>query len=341
VATRAAEALLEVDRIRRYLDASTTVLFAQNGMCRLWPPNGQHYVGLRYGSSSSSSTTTTPATPARPNFGAVVTTHGVTSSGPFASVHASSASVVVGPVLFNDDGDTLLSASPPADPAGLIPLLATPALAGTAVPAWDLWARQLDKLVVNAVINPLTALLRVRNGVLFDRAAADPSGPISALIRLVVFEAWLVLERHVTARALYRLTRAYAAAADETPLAQRFSYDALLARVLAVGAQVRENTSSMLQHVLAGRPTEVREFNGWIVDTAAAVRLRPEDVAVNARIVALVQEGAHLHEDELEPTFDIAAHVERAWGTVVHKVSRVMRGRAEPIARESGGAWAR
>ncbi|PHH68467.1 hypothetical protein CDD83_6085 [Cordyceps sp. RAO-2017] len=68
----------------------------------------------------------------------------------------------------------------------------------------------------------------------------------------------------------------------------------------AFGARVAANSSSMLQDVRAGRPTEVRDFNGWLVDTAAfldpAGRL---DTSAHQAIVRLVEAGEPLTEADL------------------------------------------
>ncbi|KND91594.1 hypothetical protein TOPH_03781 [Tolypocladium ophioglossoides CBS 100239] len=66
----------------------------------------------------------------------------------------------------------------------------------------------------------------------------------------------------------------------------------------AFGARVGENTSSMLQDVQAGRQTEVRDFNGWLVDTAAFLD-QGLDVSTHRALVALVESGTVLNKEEL------------------------------------------
>lgn len=87
IATKATDAMPQVDRIRRYLGGDSTVAFAQNGMCKLWPPLGDAYVRARFPDGTS------------PDWVACVTTHGVTSQGPFKSTHTAPAGVLVGPVM--------------------------------------------------------------------------------------------------------------------------------------------------------------------------------------------------------------------------------------------------
>ncbi|EHR39924.1 ketopantoate reductase family protein [Alishewanella jeotgali] len=96
------------------------------------------------------------------------------------------------------------------------------------------------KLAVNAAINPLTALLQCKNGVLAD-AEFQPQ------LQAIVAEVCVV------------------AAAEGIAL----SLDATLALVYQVIAATAANQSSMLQDVKAGRRTELSAITGFIVQTAA------------------------------------------------------------------------
>jgi 2-dehydropantoate 2-reductase len=92
------------------------------------------------------------------------------------------------------------------------------------------------KLVINASINALTALLRVTNGELLERPAARE------LMREAATEAALV------------------AAAKEI----RLPYANPIEAVETVARNTASNTSSMLQDVLRGTPTEIDAINGAI-----------------------------------------------------------------------------
>jgi 2-dehydropantoate 2-reductase len=96
------------------------------------------------------------------------------------------------------------------------------------------------KLVVNAAINPLTALLRVPNGALLERP---------------------------TTRALLAETASEAAA---VAAAQNVTlpYPDPVAMVTSVAQRTAANRSSMLQDVLRGAPTEIDAINGAVVRTA-------------------------------------------------------------------------
>lgn len=93
------------------------------------------------------------------------------------------------------------------------------------------------KLAINAVINPLSALLRVENGDL-ESLAATAAGLIEELVPVAA-------------------ARGIALDAAET-----------LEKVLASMRQTARNPSSMLQDLRAGRPTEINWINGAIVSLA-------------------------------------------------------------------------
>ncbi len=91
-------------------------------------------------------------------------------------------------------------------------------------------------MIVNAAINPITAILRARNGVILE----DPNA--RALAEAVVREGVDVVNR----------------------LGIRLPSDPL-AETLRVAEATRDNQSSMLQDVLNRRRTEVDYINGAIV----------------------------------------------------------------------------
>src|SRR4030067_184694 len=98
------------------------------------------------------------------------------------------------------------------------------------------------KVIINAAINPLTAILRVPNGALAP--ADDPLG----LMGSIVPEAVAVAKAHHV----------------ELPYPNPFE------RVKAVALATATNHSSMLQDVLKGRPTEIDAINGKIVEHGRA-----------------------------------------------------------------------
>ncbi|MEW6286019.1 MAG: 2-dehydropantoate 2-reductase [Chloroflexota bacterium] len=101
------------------------------------------------------------------------------------------------------------------------------------------------KLVINAAINPLTALLRVKNGELLTNPFA----------------------REV----MWALAREAAEAARAENIVLPFNDP--LAKVEEVAQRTAANTSSMLQDVLRGTPTEIDAICGAVVRTAEKHRL--------------------------------------------------------------------
>ena len=146
---------------------------------------------------------------------------------------------LMGPGLVRPGGEGLISL---ADHPRLEPLAGMLRAAGFAVEvlpdAGDLvWS----KLVINAAINPLTALLRVPNGELLSRPSARN------LMGLAAGEAATV------ARALN----------------VRLAYEDPAAAAEEVARQTAANRSSMLQDLLRGAPTEVDAICGAVVAAGA------------------------------------------------------------------------
>jgi 2-dehydropantoate 2-reductase len=141
----------------------------------------------------------------------------------------------------------------------LAPLVALLRQAGFAVetvadPERLLWA----KLVINAAINPLTALLRVPNGELLARPQA---------------------------RTLLAAT-AREAAVVAAALGQDLPYADPVAAAEDVARRTASNRSSMLQDVLRGAPTEIDAICGAIVGAGEA---RGVAVPVNRTLWLLVR----------------------------------------------------
>ncbi|KAJ8124850.1 hypothetical protein O1611_g8790 [Lasiodiplodia mahajangana] len=292
IATKASDAVPQVDRLRRYLSSSSTVAFAQNGMCKLWPPLGHAYVRARFPDGAS------------PNWIACVTTHGVTSQGPFKSTHASPADALVGPVM-----PSSASRVGEEQMGYLMRQIAdAPDLDARQVSRKELWIAQLEKLVVNATINPLTAVLRCKNGELLvsrddalpaviDKLLSEASEALSALI-LDPKSDGILLSGAIRQGATSETSDMESLKAGHRQLLERFSFPRLRKMVLDVGAKVSANTSSMLQDVRAGKPTEIDDFNGWLVDTAMLLN-KGLLLPTHEKLIALVKSQTALTRVEL------------------------------------------
>lgn len=93
------------------------------------------------------------------------------------------------------------------------------------------------KLLVNMSINPLTAIMRIKNGDVFNRPQ------LVAVIKEVIAEGLKTASN----------------------IGVNIPYDHPLDKVKQVCRMTSENNSSMLQDVMAGRKTEIDQINGAVV----------------------------------------------------------------------------
>jgi 2-dehydropantoate 2-reductase len=119
---------------------------------------------------------------------------------------------------------------------------------------------QYNKLFVNAVINPITALTRQENGVVL-------SSYLKNTVESVVREAVNVAAKEGIKR-------------DEK---------SVIEVVYSVAEKTFGNTSSMLQDVLKGRMTEIDSINGYIIRMAKKHNI---EVPVNEALYGLVKSVA-------------------------------------------------
>lgn len=125
-------------------------------------------------------------------------------------------------------------------------LLQAPTLRCTKLEWADLLQAQLLKLATNCVLNPLTALLNVRNGDIKSNPMAQP------LFRSLLNEISMVF------RNLPELQ-------DLSDDPSRFSASKLENIMLDTVDKTAGNSSSMREDILKGRATEIEYMNGWIV----------------------------------------------------------------------------
>jgi 2-dehydropantoate 2-reductase len=134
-------------------------------------------------------------------------------------------------------------------------LLRAPVLGAAAFSPPDLLQMQLEKLVVNCIINPLTVLLDARNGsILYNYA-------LTRTMRLLLSEISLVI------RSLPEL--------QYIPNVQsRFDPGRLETIVVGVANKTKDNISSMLADARMGQQTEIDYINGWIVKRGEELGVR-------------------------------------------------------------------
>ncbi|MBM3238603.1 2-dehydropantoate 2-reductase [Candidatus Poribacteria bacterium] len=115
-----------------------------------------------------------------------------------------------------------------------------------------------SKLVINAAINPLTAITRLKNGQLLE------SDETRRLLDLVAEESEKIVQ-------LAGITLAY---------------PDIKSKVYDVCQATAQNTSSMLQDILRGKRTEIDAINGAIVEKAKDLNI---DAPVNEMLTCLVK----------------------------------------------------
>ena len=224
-----------------------------------------------------------PSLSIRPHYLAGVTSHGVYTTGSFSVMHAGFGSTTIGAVL--RPGCETISKNPIASIPEVSRYLAqqivrAPVLAAKAVTPSNLVQAQLEKLIINAMINPLTAIFNCSNGQLFVRR------PISTLMQLLLTEASAVV-------------RALSSLKDNT-VRLHFSQPRLEKLVRSVAMKTGNNISSMLQDVRAGRKTEIDYINGYIVARGADLGI---DCIHNRTLVQMVKDKRVISESQISAFF--------------------------------------
>ncbi|KAG2189350.1 hypothetical protein INT44_004492 [Umbelopsis vinacea] len=227
ITTKAQDTTAALTSIKHRWIPSTTALFLENGMA--W--------------KESLDASGIPATPA--NVAVGVNKHGVERSGHFEIVHHNWEGGMDMAAMPSDQGKTV----------NVLKELTTIPDMNAKLLAWDaLMDRKIEKLVVNACINPLTAILKIPNGQLLDRPDA------MSLMRSVCSEAAQVFD-HKQA-------------------------DHLFNQVQQVCRDTNHNSSSMLQDVRNARPTEIDAINGWLCRQANGKNIQ---LPVNQTLVQLIK----------------------------------------------------
>lgn len=276
IATKATKTLAAFSAIRHRLTPESTILFCQNGMGIL------DEIEEKFPEASNS----------RPHYMAGIVTHGVYSTQPFHIVHAGRGKVTVGSLHLPD------GPQPQPETLGYLPklLTRTPALTAVHVPALYVLQAQLEKLVVNAIINPLTVLFNCHNGQLFRESNTSVPGldsmamihnPAARLMHLLLSETCQVIQSLPEIQGLLGKE-------------DIFSLGRMRDVVIDVATKTGANTSSMLQDIRVNRKTEIDYINGYIVRKGIQVGV---DCGANARVVNLVAGGRQVSVEEIIEVF--------------------------------------
>jgi 2-dehydropantoate 2-reductase len=259
VATKTYGTVDALKPLKKRLNRDSTILFLQNGM----------------GTVDEVTQKVFTQSDLRPRYLSGIVNHGVYKNGPFSSVHAGFASTIIGPALVKEN-------EPQTDLGFLAnQIQSCPDLVTTLVSASELSRVQLQKLTVNAVVNPLTVIFDCINAALFERPAFAP------LLRALIEEISGILQAVTSTSGL---------------LPAEFSADNLEEIVVRVGTINAKNISSMRQDVMAGRKTEVDYINGYLVNKAREHGLASP---INAKIVELVKRLEKVDEANIKDVFGL------------------------------------
>ncbi|KAI1919819.1 2-dehydropantoate 2-reductase (Ketopantoate reductase) (KPA reductase) (KPR) [Ophidiomyces ophidiicola] len=164
-------------------------------------------------------------------------------------------------------------------------LLRSPELTPVRITKIEMLQHQLEKLAINCVINPLTALNDCLNGDLLYNYN------ISRVQRLLLIEISTVI------RALPELQGVPGAMS-------RFSPERL--RTLAVGVMYKTatNTSSMLQDIRLGKETEIDYINGYIVRRGEELGIK---CALNYMLAQMVLAKARMLSKQIQDEIPLSS----------------------------------
>ncbi len=238
VSVKAQETVRAVWSVAHRLGRDSTILFLQNGMGMVEEVNEKVFPDER----------------TRPNYVVGVISHGIYPRGPFSVVHAGMGTTAIG-LLPRNPGQLQKEGYTPSARHLLRTLTRTPVLAAVSFAPTDLLQMQLEKLVVNSIINPLTVMFDCRNGEILYNAS------ISRVMRLLLAEISLVI------RSLPELQ-------NVPNVKMRFAPNRLEAQTVYVAARTAENVSSMQQDVQVGRMTEIDYITGYIIRRGEELGIR-------------------------------------------------------------------
>lgn len=286
VCTKTIRTVAALAALRHRITKDTTICFLQNGM----------------GIIDDINTILFPDESTRPQYLQGIVTHGANVPiqkalvDPFFVVHAGHGTIALGAVV------PPKSHSRPATPTGygtenpgkldekdvnelqptgryiIRTLTRAPVLQCVAFTPLELFQLQLEKVAINSVLNPLTALLDNRNGTILYTFA------LTRTMRLMIAETSLIIRSLPELRGIPNVPN-------------RFSAERLETLVVSVANQTRDNISSMLADVRRGAQTEIEYINGYIIKRGEEMNIK---AIVNYAIMQVVVGKALMSQREYE-----------------------------------------
>jgi 2-dehydropantoate 2-reductase len=281
VCTKTIRTVVALAALKHRITKDTTICFLQNGMGVIDDVNKRLF----------------PDEATRPQYLQGIVSHGVNVPAqkaledPFFVVHAGHGTIALGAAMptqspqnsrpTNDNGELDETAVNELCPTGRYitrTLTRTPVLQCVAFTPLELLQLQLEKLAVNSVLKPLTALLDNRNGSILYNFA------LTRTMRLLLAETSLIIRSLPELRGIPNVPN-------------RFSAERLETLVVSVANKTRDNISSMLADVRRGAQTEIEYINGYIVKRGEEMNIK---AIVNYGIMQVVVGKALMSQREYE-----------------------------------------
>ncbi|MCJ1229637.1 hypothetical protein MMC12_006306 [Toensbergia leucococca] len=222
VAVKTPNTVSALDAIKHRLTPKCTLLFLQNGM----------------GVSDEVNETIFRDPGTRPHYMLGIISHGINSTKPFAITHAGIGTISLSSTSLGDQPASALYLQ--------TAFLQAKSLNAHVCSRQEMIKLQWEKLVVNAIINPLTAIMDVPNGRILEK-------DMTSTVRLLIAEISRIIQ------ALPDMSR---------DMKKHFLPDRLETLVINMATKTANNISSMLQDIRAKKPTEIEYINGYIVRRA-------------------------------------------------------------------------
>jgi len=264
VTVKANQTVRAVSSIKHRLTRASTILLLQNGMGTIDELNEKVF----------------PDPSNRPHYMTGIFSHGLYQMSPFQVVHTGIGTTVLSPAPSREvaatAGDNAADWAPTTKYL-LRTLTLTPPLVAFAETPSSIVQHQLEKLAMNAVINPLTSLMECKNGeILYNYK-------FTRVMRLLLIEISSVILALPEVQGI-------------PGIEARFDPERLRWMAVQLASKTRHNMSSMLQDMLSGKATEIEYINGYIVRRGEELGIK---CVVNYMIKEMVQARvALLHQRE-------------------------------------------
>jgi len=161
-------------------------------------------------------------------------------------------------------------------------------------PIADVQVAMRRKLVVNAVLNPLTALMGCRNGDIFTQEASRRIAGRICSEAAAAFEAEMTNATHSMLEGLGDVENQQQVPLGRLP--RSLEQGALVKECFRVAEATKGNISSMLADIRQGRPTEIEYLNGYLLFLGNAYRI---SMPGNAMLLNLVKMRSAIPLDQM------------------------------------------